>query len=458
MPLKTKRFCPSPFFSIRNRLKSNRLIHYFRYLFFKYFNSISYHYLFKKKAFNQNLIQSNDYLRKRLWEEKDKVPIHAIFLFHESQLFENFYSVYQSMVEDSSFKPMIVVVPKIILKPSVHKELTEPHDLYHFLEKRNIPFIKAYNENTLHWLDLKELKPDVVFYLKPYESSFSSLQYSIDFVNQYALTCYIPYGIISLNSPKNQYGRPFHRKCWTVFCESEYHKNMYERHGRKKTTAVVSHPKLDYYIDKKFEVENRQPRQKTIIWAPHWSVNTDRHKTLAATGTFDKNYPFFLHLVQKYSSIQWILKPHPSLKYQMVTVLKLLSEEAFDGYLAKWRSFPNTHYYNKGDYFPLFIQSDALITDCISFLIEYLPTTKPVFMLCKNLDETTTHYNAFAQKVVKTYYKGNSNEQIESFIRNVVCEGHDALRTQRVRVYERIGLGKTHSGREIKTYLKRALL
>jgi len=44
-----------------------------------------------------------------------------------------------------------------------------------------------------------------------------------------------------------------------------------------------------------------------------------------------------------------------------------------ESYYAEWHNLSNGFVYDEGDYFNIFKSSDALITDCGSFLAEYLP-------------------------------------------------------------------------------------
>jgi len=67
-----------------------------------------------------------------------------------------------------------------------------------------------------------------------------------------------------------------------------------------------------------------------------------------------------------------VFKPHPRLKYELVQHGIMTMAEA-DEYYDAWRSIPNASVYEQGNYFGLFVESTLMITDCISFLGEYLP-------------------------------------------------------------------------------------
>ena len=80
-----------------------------------------------------------------------------------------------------------------------------------------------------------------------------------------------------------------------------------------------------------------------------------------------------LSFTEKYKDkIQIAFKPHPNLK----TVNKSSkSGKPNDDYYDKWNSLDNGQL-EEGDYFDLFLQSDAMIHDSVSFLSEYLYTMK----------------------------------------------------------------------------------
>ena len=177
-------------------------------------------------------------------------------------------------------------------------------------------------------------------------------------------------------------------------------RNMGEWRGQ---TFVSGYPKLDVYRTEKVNAcgecsENKpQNKSKCIIWAPHWSI---RDKFLSYS-TFDKIYKSFLEYAKTSLFIEWIFKPHQRLRYHCVES-GFLTKNEIDEYYDSWERLSNAKLYNDPNYFDIFKTSDALITDCGSFLAEYLPTKNPVLLL---LNEDSVGYNEIGNKIVINYYK-----------------------------------------------------
>ena len=73
---------------------------------------------------------------------------------------------------------------------------------------------------------------------------------------------------------------------------------------------------------------------------------------------------------------------------------------AKDLYEKGWDSLPNASVYKEGDYFGIFQTSDLLITDCSSFLGEYLVSEKPIIFLDK---AERAGFNELGERIKKTF-------------------------------------------------------
>jgi CDP-glycerol glycerophosphotransferase (TagB/SpsB family) len=84
-----------------------------------------------------------------------------------------------------------------------------------------------------------------------------------------------------------------------------------------------------------------------------------------------------LELAKNNQDIQIVLRPHPFL-WSTLTDRKVLSEAELRNLRESWDALPNTYVDEDGSYAELFLATDALMTDGISFLGEYpLVTGKP---------------------------------------------------------------------------------
>jgi hypothetical protein len=96
-----------------------------------------------------------------------------------------------------------------------------------------------------------------------------------------------------------------------------------------------------------------------------------------------------------------VFKPHPRFKHAVV-INNIMSEEQISSYYDEWSKLGEI--YEGGDYLKLFVNSAALITDCVSFLGEYLPSKHPVF----HLDSLKADFNDFAKSFIGSFYKIHS--------------------------------------------------
>ena len=99
--------------------------------------------------------------------------------------------------------------------------------------------------------------------------------------------------------------------------------------------------------------------------------------------------------------------------------------------------------------------SDALITDCGSFLAEYLPSKKPIMLL---VNKNSIGYNEIGEKIVDSYYKAYKNDDIIDFIENVVIKENDHLEKERLLNLNLIQPNGDGAGKFIVNHIKDELM
>jgi CDP-glycerol glycerophosphotransferase (TagB/SpsB family) len=110
-----------------------------------------------------------------------------------------------------------------------------------------------------------------------------------------------------------------------------------------------------------------------IVWAPHHSYSPHWYNF----GIFSKIYIQMLDFAKQNPNIEIVLRPHPFL-WSTLTDRKVLTVEELSSWRANWDALPNTYVDEDGSYAELFLATDVLVTDGISFLGEYpLVTGKP---------------------------------------------------------------------------------
>jgi CDP-glycerol glycerophosphotransferase (TagB/SpsB family) len=158
-----------------------------------------------------------------------------------------------------------------------------------------------------------------------------------------------------------------------------------------------------------------------------------------------------------YPDVNFVFRPHPLL-------LTTLCENEFWGkqktndYLLKLKSFSNVAYSDSGSYFDLFANSDAIIHDCGSFLAEYLLTEHPACYMLRNVEQIEEMLGDTGKKCLKNCYQAFAENDILNFIDNVVINGNDTMKNERIRfVNEELKINYPNVGKFILEYLEGSL-
>jgi CDP-glycerol glycerophosphotransferase (TagB/SpsB family) len=220
-----------------------------------------------------------------------------------------------------------------------------------------------------------------------------------------------------------------------------------------RNCIVTGYPKLDAYINNSRIVKNRFKNSDIsiarIIYAPHHSFSNR-----LSFATFQWNGRELLEYARVHPETSWVFKPHPRLKYELVASGFMTLQEANDYYSA-WNNLQNTCVYDQGDYIDLFVESSALVTDCISFIGEYLPSGHPVILL---VNPESAGYNEFGKAVIAHYYQVKDIVSLREKLDLVAINGNDSFREQRISDVQTIFPQQVQSARIITEALASTLL
>ncbi|MFI3300627.1 MAG: CDP-glycerol glycerophosphotransferase family protein [Candidatus Gastranaerophilales bacterium] len=220
---------------------------------------------------------------------------------------------------------------------------------------------------------------------------------------------------------------------------------------RKKITNVtpVGHPRLDeYFTEIKNENIWREKEKIKIIYAPHHSFE----KRSLKFGTFAWSGKKILELAKKYSNeATFILKPHPRFDYAILSN-NIMTEDELNSFYKEWQVCGEI--YDQGDYFDLFRTSDALITDCVSFLAEYLPTKKPIIQLKR---KDSMKFNSFGKAISKDFYGCYNEKELDDVFEEVIINKNDFLKEKRIKSAEEIFQFKSKVSKKIIAEIEKVL-
>ena len=404
----------------------------------------------------------NKFYGVKIKELKSRNSINVIFFVLKESIWQYDY-IYKQMVKDDKFKPVIVVVPFVMYMDN-HDEryereiLNESVATYKFFSEKRYNVINAFDVKSNEYIDVATLlEPDIVFFTYPH-----NLTKSFFYINEWCektLTCYVPYGIISANIMASQYNLPLHNLVWRHFVETQIHKNMAKQYAFNKgnNVLVTGYPKCDIFLDKDYTPEDlwsiKDKRVKRIIWAPHHSVEDNKDRL--GYSCFFYYADFMIDLALKYErDIQIAFKPHPALRVKLEE--KYWGRGKTNMYFKKWRELNNGQV-ETGDYIDLFLTSDAMVLDSISFISEYLFTGKPSLFTLR--DETIENkFNEFGINAFNLLYKASNKTEVENFIKNVINKS-DIRRSERIEFLNinLIPLNNQSASKNIVNYIKKEI-
>ncbi len=422
-------------FSIKNTTVGNRKYKVITIFGLKIkFHIHNAHKIFKKVQKNYSKVLIN--LKKNALKRK----IRVVFIVSENSKW-GYQSLYELFEKSEKFEPIIL----ISLLTSVHKGLDKTRnnskENYEFFTSRGMNVEYLYKNEK--YINLRKFKPDVVFYEQPWDLPE---KYMPQNVSNYALTFLCPYSYAVLDDMYIVYNNKFHKYLYKYLIEHELNLKRYVAFDKdaEKVCYVTGYPKMDVYFDNYQGVSPvwRDPDKIKVIYAPHHSF--DKKLNLA---TFQQNYQYILDLAKSHPETTWIFKPHPRFKFAVMKV-GIMSEKEIDEYIDEWAQIGVV--YTQGDYMDILRSSDVMITDCASFLAEYLPTKKPLIRL---INKDGISLNELGEKVSSEYYKSYNNETLGQIFNEVIINKNDYMKGKRLKLIDEVFDYNTTAAQKIFDYI-----
>lgn len=365
-------------------------------------------------------------LSKRRGRAGEKIRVG--FLCQYIQSWNKSQAVFERMIEDERFEPVILAVPEDILK--------KDDKIYEY-------FHHVYRDYTMDtrtkdgFMDLEKLKLDYIFYQRPYDQYLPTMYQSKE-VSKYAKICHIAYGF-ALSDDKDLHSivmnRLFFRNVYLFFAENkmvaEYNINRMKSSHKKgyRKTVDIGYPILEEFVNysgKKEEETNTNNNQFRIIWSPRWSDAKE-----VGGSNFLTYYKKMMGFVKKHENFFYIFRPHPMTFGYFVSNNKI-SQKEIDAYQAEIEKHPRMTYSNEGEYAKRFFESDVLVTDFSSIVVEYFITGKPI-IYC----ETGVKPNAFLKEIMKVSYVTTNWEETEKWMIQL-SKGIDPKKEERARAIKEL--------------------
>ncbi len=353
---------------------------------------------------------------------KDKIKIG--FVLYDSAIWSG-DELYNYFAQDSRFE---VTIYLCLRADTANMELVRRSFLYSLKQfethKLKVVPIKSPNEPIP--------EHDIFIFLTPY---FAVLPVALHPVNITAKTliAYVPYGFSALKY--NVANHMMSRFVWKFFFTSKVALETYDRLCKVGMPRGLysGYPKTDIFFDKNakfhFDWKMTRPDAKKIIYAPHWSINSN-----ANYATFQWNFKFMYEFAKAHPETSWVFKPHPNLLFSAITERVFPSAEALKEYLQEWDKLPNAIFYTGAYYQDIFATSDGMILDSCSFLVEYQFVDKPMIFLTRAGEQ----FNKIGEAILKASYTvdGRDLNSIAELMQKVFIDGKDDKAAKRKKVFD----------------------
>lgn len=362
---------------------------------------------------------------------KDKKKIKVIFLV----LFESVWkldAVFRKMLDDPYFEPIILVIP--FTPYGEEKMWEEMTKTYQYFKQKEYPCLLSYCKKEGRWIALDEISADMVFFTNPHNLTHKDY-YKDAYLNY--LSVYVPYYFMGTRhgGELKELETDFFIHIWKVFSPhfliTKELENLYKE--KKENFFTFGYPAIEIFISQKVNKKKvwKSKDKINLIYSPHHTIENNEH----SLSTFLEHGDFIKELAVKYkNNIDWTFKPHPNLKYKLYKH-KNWGKDKTDNYYKFWESQTFTQF-NDGEYEDLFLESDAIIHDCSSFIVEYAFMQKPSLYLYR--ENTDSLLNEFGRKAMQSYEKAWNKKDIEEFLQSLINNSYDKQKIENSYIYNYI--------------------
>lgn len=353
--------------------------------------------------------------------------IRVGFLAQMPEVWDKEKPVYEAMMNDDAFEPVLIVVPNRNIVTDQFEELaSDNYFLTNYAEA--VPARK--NDS---WMDLKELYLDYLFYPRCYENYLPKQYHTYNTV-RFTRPCYIPYCYHVLAEPKGYYSTSFFSNTYRMFCCSQ---DALERVPAKfkKRSVFLGYPSLESIGGSSYDSSH-----PTILWMPRWTEDMQYGGT-----TFYAYKDKVLGLKQ--SSSELILRPHP-LMFQNAIKSERMTPDEIDAY--KERVKKSGALFDSNELIEdTFDNTDILITDLSSAIISYFLSGKPIIYCTK----TDIGFVGVFSDIIECSYLAEDWDDVVRFVRNLT-DGVDPLKEKREAVARKYREVQGRSAVKIASFIK----
>lgn len=356
--------------------------------------------------------------------------IRTVFLIHNVESWYTIQPIYENMLNEREFEPILVAVPR---NYNSHDGTFEDK-ASKYLKYKYSKVITFDDYNSIPDDIIYTLNPDVIFRQSPWEDDIPK-QFRTENIKQFKI-CYIPYGTITIPVENLHFNQDLHKYAWRLYCESEFHRKCYEQYNIVQDCNVIvsgytKFEQMNKLLDNAelvWPIKSIKKPKLRILWAPHHSL-----EGWFGFSTFANIYEDMYKFASENTDIEIVLRPHPALTETMSNS-GLISKDKLKDYYNRFNALSNCYLDLGEEYINLFKFSDLLITDGVSFLFEYIITGKPIIHT-----DSKKHigFNEYGKQFESSWYKAYTFYDLNKII-DQLLDGNDHLKNNRYKLKEKV--------------------
>ncbi len=358
--------------------------------------------------------------------------------------------VYEAMLQSEHYEPYIA--PTVMDLGWIDDKLQPEHyrKCHEFFMRKNARILDVCDivDGDAKPRSLREVAPDIVIYQQPWGMAEEQAPIA---VSSYALTFYMPYYIAAVGELWNMHNAPLFKILYGYFVENTDYIRYFKSFETRWHIGSIMFPCGCPFREEIWRATDSSIQADSIMYAPHWSFENAEGQGTIGWSTFLKTGEPILEFAKLHPEIKWIFKPHPMLRIKLEE-RNVWSKEKIDNYYHEWERIGDACY--SGDYVPLFYRSRALITDCLSFLSEYLILDRPLIRL---EPQKTPDMAPPARRKLDALYRVNNLDDMMKTLDMVILKHQDPMKETRHQIIAEIGLDKNDISQQLTQTLNSVL-
>ena len=249
--------------------------------------------------------------------------------------------------------------------------------------------IEAFDRKNGSWFDISTVKPDYIFYNRPYEGDLINHAYRPSNAIRYSKTYFLHYGY----SLSNDYSKYWRNDYFLYPNIAESLKALTYSLYLELFSAMLGYKKVLNFGYPRFELlgEDIDSASKTILYTPRWNFS-EKAEDLSSFLLF---YPVFIKWMHDNQDYSLVIRPHPWLFKSLIRD-KGLSIQDVQEIKASLSEHINIVIDEEKDYLPSIRKAGLVVTDYTALIAEYYYSQKDIVYFGR-----TSHLNSEARNIFK---------------------------------------------------------